>query len=166
MLAIALQYWIPPLLSVVIGGIMASFIVPRIQKRFEQNKSISARRLEISEAIVSALAKYVVNWKRLMQISRHEQDTGSLSDEQKTRKNLFVTERNLARDKLFEIVNISKIYFPDSINVVINDFLEWDEKHSISRLDDLPPIMEWINWQQRIISALRNEIVNGKRAVK
>src|SRR4051812_25866706 len=95
--------WIPPIASVIVGGLLASVLVPRIQKKFEINKSVSLKKIELAEKIAASFPKYIMNWKRLIQISQFEIEKGELSEEQKTKKMEFANKRNENREALFEM---------------------------------------------------------------
>ena len=47
----ALTDWMPPLITIVIGGLFASILFPAWQSRFNKSKAASSRRLEIAESV-------------------------------------------------------------------------------------------------------------------
>lgn len=163
---IIFQSWVPPLLSVIVGGFVASAVVPRIQKNFERNKSLSSRRMELAEKISATFSKYLINWKRLVQISSAEKEACSLSDEEKERKSNFISKRNENREQLLELCSIAVLYYSEDLCRIIREFTEWDEKYSATRLEELPPLSEWHEWRGRIIHALKEEAFSTRRKLK
>ena len=71
-LDLVLSQWIPPLISVLLGGLIASILVPRWQTDFEKARLYDKRKLELLEKISEAFPRYVVNWNHLNHISIHE----------------------------------------------------------------------------------------------
>jgi Tfp pilus assembly protein PilE len=155
---IILSNWIPPLITIVIGGIFASILLPLWQHKYTQSKALAARRLEIAENVTKNFQKYIVSWKRLMTISALEQEAG-LNDEQRQTKMSFVAVRNANRDALLESLALTKIYFPASCAAVVGSFLKWDEDRSTERLDQLPGITVWREWEQRVLQSLHQELM-------
>ncbi|MGO8154201.1 hypothetical protein AB9F36_30705 [Rhizobium leguminosarum] len=155
---IALKDWVPSLITIIIGGIFASIILPAWQGRYMRTKALATRRLEIAESVTKNFQKYVTAWKRLMAISVLEEESG-LNEEQKQTKIGFVMARNASRDALLESLAISRLYFPETCSEVVQSFCKWDEDRSIERLDKLPQIAAWREWEQRVLQSLNRELM-------
>ena len=156
-LAIFLSEWVPSLITIVAGGTFASILLPMWQERSVKAKALAVRRLEIAEAIAKNFQRYVVAWRRLMDISRLEQSSG-LSKEQHARKNDLVISRNASRDNLLESLSILKIYFSAPCVAVATSFVEWDEERASETLDQLPGIAEWRIWEADVLRSINREV--------
>ena len=161
-LEIVLKNWGPPIISVLVGGLLVSILVPRWQVRFEKSRQYDKRRLELLEGIAKTFPLYVANWRRLIDISFYEEQKGQLSQEEQDRKLRFVADRNTVRDKLFSSLSSARIYFSDSILTLITEFSEWDEKCTILELDELPQIQAWQEWELKIIRAMMVETLMAR----
>lgn len=153
-----LKEWVPPLISVLSGGLIISLLVPRWQATFERSRLYDKRRLEILESISQDFSRYIDNWRRLIQISHHEVRKGNLDDDEKARKQRFIEDRNLARDTLISDLSTARIYFSESVDTLIAEFSDWDQACTVKRLSDLPEIGMWRSWEARIISAMKQEL--------
>lgn len=146
--------WGPPVITLLVGGVLANLLYPRWQERAARNRTFNERRFAIMEEIADLFPPYVAAWRRLVQISELER-TRPLSDAESERKMLFVSQRTEARDALCSALSRSQIYFSDKSWDTICSFLEWDEANSAKRLEELPEISEWRYWQDEIIRQLK-----------
>lgn len=150
--------WIPPLITIVIGGLFASILIPAWQSRFNRSKAASNRRLEIAESVTRYFQKYITSWRRLISISELERENNGLLDEQRQLKNSFVIARNADRDALLEALCATRLYFSEQVYATIKEFIRWDDLASIKTLEGLPSVSEWREWEEKIVLALQREI--------
>jgi hypothetical protein len=158
LLDIILKEWIPPLVSVLLGGLMASILVPRWQAKFEKGRLYDKRRLELLEKISESFPLYIVNWNRLIHISLHELKKGNLTPDETLRKQGFIENRNNTRDTLISSLNASRIYFSSRTECLIEEFYHWDNECSVMRIGDIPEINAWWTWEKKLLSAMKKEI--------
>lgn len=145
-----LTSWGPPVITVIIGGALASLLFPRWQNRAAQAKTFNERRFALMEEIADLFPRYIASWRRLMQISTLEQ-TRPLDEAETKRKMDFVAQRSEARDALCSALNRGQIYFSEDTWGIIQSFLIWDEGNTAKRLEDLPDVSEWRSWESRIL---------------
>ncbi|MGO7149018.1 hypothetical protein ACCS52_26640 [Rhizobium ruizarguesonis] len=155
---IVLKDWVPTLMTIIIGGIFASIVLPAWQERYLRAKALASRRLEIAENVTRNFQKYITSWKRLITISVLEAESG-LNEEQKQTKMGFVVARNASRDALLESLAVSRLYYPETCSEVVQSFCKWDEDRSIERLDKLPKIDAWRDWERRVLESLYRDLV-------
>ncbi|NTG91018.1 hypothetical protein G6L29_32050 [Agrobacterium rhizogenes] len=146
------------MITIVIGGFFASIILPAWQGRYMKTKVLAARRLEIAESVTKNFQKYITAWKRLLAISDLEEISG-LTKEQHQTKMGFVAARNASRDALLESLAVSNLYFPDACADVVESFCKWDEDRSTERLDKLPGISAWREWEAKVLRSLNQELM-------
>lgn len=156
---IVLRNWLPGLLTVVAGGFMASIIFPKLQKNALRVTKIEEKKVAIAEEVVQCFNRYIVSWRRLIQISELEAQR-TLTGEEADRKTSFVLERNERRDKLFDKLNLCQLYFCEGVCKQVSLFFEWDELQSSKSLVDLPEIHEWRLREAKIIDLIKDEITN------
>lgn len=157
LLYIALNAWVPTFSTVILGGVAASIIVPRIQRRYQRYQLRLDKKTALCEDAARAFGRYVVSWRRLRQISALEQ-VQALTSEEQDRKRGFVVERNARRDDLLDSLRVCKLYFCPQICSEINRFMAWDEEQAALALQDLAPLDEWRRWETQVVEALRNDI--------
>ena len=158
-LHILLKDWAPTLITIVIGGLFASVILPRLQGLYTKRIALSSRRLSLAEDIAASLHRYVTCWRRLIQISHHEiAKNGRLTADEIARKDSFVTSRNEARDKLCDLLCAAQLYSTDKTSNLMKGFLFWDEKATALRINELPDISEWRVWEDRIVEQLKKDL--------
>jgi len=154
---IVLNRWLPGLITVVTGGYLASILFPKLQKKARRNSQFEEKRLEIAEKIVQDFNRYIVAWRRLIQISEFELTQG-LSDAEQERKTQFVMQRNERRDNLLDSLKLCQLYFCEGACKEIQRFVDWDEKQTRQSLDQLPNIEAWREHESTLLSLIRNEI--------
>jgi hypothetical protein len=153
---LAAQYWVPPIITIVLSGLFASILLPRWQSKYAKTRALAENRLRLSEELSVSFQLYIDAWRRLRQITELEA-VRQLKESEADRKRRFVEARQLYRDRLSESCMRARFYFTDQASDEISKFLEWDEMQSAKRLDDLPDLKEWGQWRDRVISALRRE---------
>lgn len=154
---IVLNRWLPGLITVVAGGYMASILFPKLQRSSQRVTQIEEKKIEIAEEIVQCFNRYIVSWRRLMQISQLE-TTRDLTEDETERKMGFVLERNERRDGLMDKLKLCELYFCSSTCGEIQRFVEWDERQSNKALDDLPDVQAWRTHEKTIVGLIKNEI--------
>ncbi|WP_434052361.1 MAG: hypothetical protein RDA78_24395 [Roseibium sp.] len=136
---IALTRWVPPLITILVGGLFASILFPRWQENYARNKAREQRKLEIYEEVARWTYRYGVFWDRLITISRLEKSkAGGLEDAEMERKKQFVEDRNEARLQLSDALCRAELYFSDETLRAVQRFRKWDEGLSKLYLNQLP----------------------------
>lgn len=93
-LHIALVEWVPPLITIVVGGLIASVLIPRWQDAHARHHAREARRLALAEELARNFLRYVISWERLLIIAELEAERPEgLSDEEQARKISYVVRR-------------------------------------------------------------------------
>jgi hypothetical protein len=154
---IVLNRWLPGLITVVAGGYMASILFPKLQRKTHRTSQFEEKKLEIAEKIVQDFNRYIISWRRLIQISELEEIKG-LADDEAERKKHFVNERNQRRDSLLDSLKLCQLYFSESACIEMQSFVDWDEKQTQQPLDQLPSIEAWRNHEKTLVSLIRYEI--------
>ncbi|WP_162652902.1 hypothetical protein [Lentilitoribacter sp. Alg239-R112] len=155
---IVLNRWLPGVITVVVGGYVASILFPKLQQNAQRNTQVREKRTEIAEEIVQYFNRYIISWRRLIQIAKLE-EVRELSDDEVKRKNGFVLERNERRDLLFDKLKLCQLYFCDRTCSEIQNFVSWDEKQSSRPLEELPDLEVWRTYEVNIIGLIKNELV-------
>lgn len=154
---IVLNRWLPGLITVVAGGYMASILFPKLQRSSQRVTQIEEKKIEIAEQIVQCFNRYIVSWRRLIQISQLETDR-DLTDQEAERKMGFVSERNERRDALMDKLKLCELYFCSSTCSEIQRFVAWDEGQSNKPLEELPELLAWRRHEKTIVGLIKNEI--------
>jgi hypothetical protein len=157
-LYIILTEWAPIFITIIGGGLTASVLVPRWQNKYNRNKALETRRLEIAEHVAKALNRYVYLWGRVISISKLEHRNVGLTPDQKSRKDSFIDERNNGRLELSDALCSAELYFGNYTELAINRFRKWDEGFSSASLADLPSIEEFNEEKTVLIGALKKEV--------
>lgn len=168
----ALKNLVFPTILIVIGGILANHFYPRWQARQSRINAQDARRYELYEDILAQMSLYITNWRRLIEIAefevelRREEGSDTSQGDQKvlanriqelkSRKEQIVLHRGDARDRMLDSIARLKIYASHEACDVLDDFCSWDEEQSKKRLNDLPSISSWRDWESRVIAAIRS----------
>jgi hypothetical protein len=153
-----LTEWLKPLIPIIVGGAFASILFPRWQSMYNQTKTRTERRVSIIEDMSVHFSKYVTAWRRLLQITRLEEQR-PLSEAELQRKEAFVEQRTEERDELFSSFARGQLYFTEDACALIGDFMRWDQAQSSKTIADLPDIEEWRAWERRIFSLLKQHEV-------
>ncbi|UWQ17086.1 hypothetical protein [Jannaschia sp. M317] len=154
---IVLSRWLPGLITVVAGGYMASILFPKLQRSALRASQVEEKKIEIAEQIVQGFNRYIVSWRRLIQISNLE-TMRALTTEEQDRKMGFVTERNARRDDLLDKLKLCQLYFCETSCSEIERFVAWDEGQSTKPLEDLPDLEDWRRHERTITGLIKNEI--------
>jgi hypothetical protein len=154
---IALARWLPSILTVVLGGYVASVLFPRLQRKFQKASQEEERKRQIAEEVVQAFSRYVISWRRLIQISRLERER-DLSESEIARKREFVSDRKEQRDLLVDKLRLCELYYCGEVCTALNGFLDWDELQSLKTLDDLPDISDWRDYERKLVGLIKNEL--------
>lgn len=154
---IVLSRWLPGLITVVAGGYLASILFPKLQRKAHRTSQFEEKKLQIAEKIVQDFNRYIVAWRRLIQISEFELAQG-LSDEEYERKNQFVAQRNERRDNLLDSLKLCQLYFCEGACKEIQRFVDWDERQTQQPLEKLPGIDAWRTHESTLLGLIRDEI--------
>jgi len=157
-LSTILLYWIPPVITAVLG-LFAGIVLSTYNSGISDNRYFLEKRTIAADSIAKEFSRYVVNWNRLIQLRKHfdTKMTEPLKEEKKNFQ-LCVFNRNDARDKLFTSFDAVYLYFSEDTIDIVSKFRDWDTKQSILTIDQLPEIKEWNVWQKKILRKLHEEI--------
>jgi len=155
-LSMMMRHWGPPLITIVLGGLFASILFPRWQEAHTRARAMAQHRLDLTEGLASAFAKYITAWRRLIDIARLGQER-PLTETEIERRNAFVVQRNGARDTLLDLCARGQLYFSDQVCDLIAAFIAWDSEQASKQLAELPEIAEWREWEKRILQRLKRE---------
>ena len=157
-ITIILVEWVPVLLTIIVGGLFATILFPRLQDRYLEKKLGEERRQKILEEVAELLRVYTTAWRRLIEISSHEltltkegRDTSHLQKY----KARIVQQRTDTHDKLMSCLAKANLVLPKEQRAEISQFVDWAESTSTLTLDELPNVEEWRNWEERVVSSLR-----------
>jgi hypothetical protein len=157
LLYIVLNAWVPAFVTVILGGFVASIVVPGIQRRYQRYQMRLDKKTELCEGTAKAFGRYIVSWRRLRQISELERQR-ALTPEEADRKRGFVAERNSRRDDLFDCLRVCRLYSSQEVCSELVRFMAWDGQQSAIPLSDLPPLDDWRRWEGQLIGMLKNDI--------
>lgn len=156
---IALTQWAPPLITVLLGGLLASILFPRWQDRYARYHAREERKLALAEQLSKDMTRYVTYWNRLRTIAELESSrTEGLSDAEFSRKQAFIDSRNSSRDSLIDTLCSTEVYFSEEVQTAIDEFLRWDESCTSLRLDELPDREEYTHRRRKILAVVHKEV--------
>lgn len=161
-LALIIKGWGPPLISILIGGLFASILFPRWQDSYTRARAATQHRLDLTEQIASAFARYITAWRRLIDIATLGQNR-ELNDEELERLSGFAADRNNARDELLDLCARGQLYFGKAAATDVASFLRWDEAQASKTLEELPKIEEWRAWESKVLKQLKRDIGMSRR---
>lgn len=157
---ILLSDWAPSFITILIGGIFASVIIPRWQYHDLRSRSQEERKHALAEELSRNLRRYTISWNRLRSIAELEiSKQGTLTEEETARKRQFVEARSASRDMLLDTLCSIEIYFSEDTRKVIDEFIGWDEKCSTARIHELPPREEYAQKRQVLLQKVHREIM-------
>ena len=160
LLSIALNEWVTAVLTIVVGGITGSLILPRLQSRYSRFHAREQRRVDIAEQISIRFTRYISSWRRLIQISNLEiSRPQGLTKIEADRKERYAKSRSDDRDLLFDSLCSARLFFSNEIRSEINEYMQWDDRNAILTVDKLPPIDEWQIRHDRLIDLFNREIM-------
>ncbi|MFA3915959.1 hypothetical protein [Ruegeria hyattellae] len=156
---IALTKWAPPLITIFVGGLMASILFPRWQDRYNRHRAREDRKLALAEEVAQNMKKYIQAWNRLRAIAELEASRpDGLTEVEFERKKSYVEERSNARDELHDNLVSAQLYFSADAQAAIGDFFRWDERCSELHLDQLPERSEFAVESRKVVSTIHAEI--------
>lgn len=154
---LSITHWLPAIFAAVVGGYFARVILPNALEEYAYSRRRTEKRIEHAEKISSLLGRYIIWWRRLIQITQLEAER-ILDEDEILRKLDFVKERNSSKDDLYAALSVSAFYFHERCCDVLREFIDWDEAQSAKRLTDLPDISEWRKWETRILLSMREDV--------
>ena len=156
---IVLTQWVPPLITILIGGYLASILFPKWRDSIVRTRATEDRKLALAEDLSKCLTRYLLNWNRLRTISELEmsRNTG-LTEIEHERKKQFVSDRNDSRDHLIDVMASAEIYFSHEVQDAIEQFKTWDEANSAMRINELPSSSEFDARKRKLLNAIHSEI--------
>jgi hypothetical protein len=152
------EKWGPPLISILVGGVVAQIVLPRLQASFNRTKLFDEKRVLVMEELAEVFPTYIANWARLISMAQAERASGGvLPPHLKQKKDEHADDRNRARDELLSLIARARLYFSDPVEEEMANFLAWDKRYVSATLDELPAVEEWTRWERRILNAMRRE---------
>ena len=132
-LFIILSEWAPPLITILVGGLVASILIPRWQDAHARYHAREARRLALAEELSRNFSRYTTALSQLHTISKLEQSR-ALDDTERARKLSFVEARNNGWDALSDTFCNVQMYFADNTYAIIEEFIAWDRANINKRM--------------------------------
>lgn len=151
------QYWIPPLITAVLGFAVGLYM-SRMGDISAERRLYLTSRVNQAEVVATSFDQYIENWRRLIQIATYEKQKGRLDEDETKRKNGYVTARDVSRDKLFGGLGALELYFGPKVLQKAAEFRSWDDAQTVKPLEQLPPLTEWRKHKAAVISVIRNEM--------
>ncbi len=163
------RYLIFPLVLLLVGGITAHILYPRWQDSYLRRKALTERRSALGEDIVALMNGYVVSWRRLIEAAAFLAETpkDDASDDEledlHDRVQALAAKRSEARDDLMAALSRFMLYCGRTDRAEINTFMTWDESQSNKRLEELPNIKEWRQWEDRLRARISRVLQSSGR---
>ncbi|WP_107797593.1 MULTISPECIES: hypothetical protein [Nitrosospira] len=157
-LSSTIQLWVSPVMTAMLG-LIAGVLTSSYNSDLAANKFFLEKQVATADSVAIEFSRYVENWSRLIRL-RKEFDAKNKepSAEEKEYFKKTVSERAIARVKLFASLDSAYLYYgKDTSNLVIK-FRDWDSKQSDLTIEKLPDINEWRRWQIDILRQLHKEI--------
>jgi len=154
---IVVQYWIPPLITGLLGFGIGLHMAQRADVSTKERLYLECR-VKQAEAVAIHFDQYIENWRRLIQIATYEKGKGGLDEDDRKRKNGYVVARNDNRDKLFGAMGALDLYFGPTVLQNVTEFRTWADAQTIKPLEQLPSLNEWRKHKSAVISAIRREL--------
>ncbi len=149
-----LRYLLFPLVLLLVGGVTAHILYPRWQDSFLRRKALTERRSALGEDIVALMNAYVVSWRRLIEAAAYLAATDKAEPDDKAAQEdqirTLAAKRSTARDALMAALSRFMLYCRSADRTQIDAFIAWDESQSQKRLEQLPDIKEWREWEDRL----------------
>lgn len=155
LLFIMLDKWVPALITVLVGALFASFLLPRVQAVYAAKRALTDKKLDLVGTVTYRFRKYIVAWRRLRQLAVVLPQP--MDEEDRKRLTALATLRNERKDDLIEALYQMKVAFSSGLADDIDRFLEWDELQTNKELPELPDLEEWVKWERRIGSFAGSE---------
>jgi hypothetical protein len=147
--------------ALIISPIVTALAGFYIGTTLERQKETSAEerlfleyRMKVWVSAAASFPDYVSNWRRLRTIA----GKADLSATEQERKNKYQRDRDAARGELFSALEQARQVFSSDVSKLIDDFEQFDTKHSAVELADLPAIEEWVRHERKILGALKGEL--------
>lgn len=154
---IILSKWVPSLITILIGGLVASVLIPRWQSANARHHAREARKLELLEQFSQNCSRYLVSLNRLYTISKAE-TLQPLNEKETARKDGFVADRNRYRESIHDNICSLSIYFETDTEDLLKEFILWDRNAVNLPIDQAPLIIEWSQRIDSIVAHLRRKV--------
>lgn len=162
---VLIKDWVPALITIIVGGLFATLLLPRLQGHYAARQALADRRADLAGKAAVGFRRYIMSWRRLRQIAELEAQRAleqrSLDKAEKDRKDEFIAARNAHKDELIETLCYMKAGFSASLAGEIDRFIEWDETQANLRLADLAPLNQWITWEKNLLNLANGEARQG-----
>jgi len=143
--------------SATLAAGLLSFTTAWTIKGFEHTRSYREKRVSRADETVSTLSIYIESWRKVIEISKLAADRDLTSDECH-RLERYIAERDGAKHRLSSCIATLPLYFDGRVVMVGRAFREWDRQQSTKRLHELPAIIEWEQWLDRVSVALKSHL--------
>lgn len=155
-----------------LAGLGVYFLIPRVQRSFEDSRERTRRKFEIAEIVARSSRMCGIYERRLNVVHEHMNSThannGDKSKPQEARKEEYRRGRDDASNELKGSLSIAKLYFKFSSQRVFDDYIEWDrralERQEQKMADDerkevnAEIYKERCDWEAKLIAAMREEL--------
>lgn len=162
---VLIKDWIPALITIFVGGLFATLLLPRLQGRYAARQALADRRADLAGKAAVGFRRYIMSWRRLRQISELEGERAAaqrtLDKAEKERKDEFIAARNAHKDALIETLCFMKAGFSADLAEMIDRFIEWDETQANKRMTELAPLDDWITWEKNLLNLANGEARQG-----
>jgi len=127
-------------------------------KRFSASQQfLYEQKMRVWTSSAKHFSAYIANWNRLRGIAGLEAKTGSLTRDEKTRKNQYVRDRDIAWEGLESTLWEASLLFGPSARQAIDEYFAFEATQGNLRLSELAPAATWQMHRDRIMSQLRLE---------
>lgn len=156
------KYWVPAIITAVLGGIVVAIIVPQAQSNYADVSVLKQRKIQLWESIGVNFTHYINARSRLNTAAREEiklkANEGEVSADFLKKKDEDRSQRNESLTNLRGDLLKAEFYFGEDIKKLIGSFVTWHNKHSVAAVDQLPSDSEYDEWRQRILSAIGTKL--------
>lgn len=161
---IVLKYWAPAIITAILGGIAVALIVPRVQSNYADVSALKQRQIQLWESIGVNFTHYITARSRLNTAAREEirmkANKEKVSADFLKRKDEYRSQRDEFNIKLRGDLLKAEFYFGEDVKKLIESFVTWHSAYAVAAVDQLPSDAEYIEWRQRIFSAIGAKLIS------
>lgn len=158
------SYWVPALITALIGGTVVGFVVPKIQTHYTSIVAKQEYRISLWERFGKAFVSYSEARSKLIDIEKNrvkiiaEGNTNDLKELNRD-KILILQDREKAEDTLLLDIELSQFYFKQSY-LLMEAFLKWHQENDEKTINSptLPTKADYALWQARIMESMYGEL--------
>lgn len=154
---VIIKDWIPSLITIFVGGVVATLLLPRLAAGYAARRALADKRLEFAGRVAVAFRRYVMAWRRLITFAEPEEKMRPLPKGSEDRRRAYAEQRNQHKDELIEALCFAKTIFSSTVAKSIDSFIDWDEAQAGLSLDNLPKLERWVKWEKDITDLINHE---------